>query len=87
MFADRTYQDDGSLTPRKDTHALIESEEVALQQVVQMLQKGTVTALSGKEVNIVADTVCIHGDGKNAVAFARKINESLKKENIRIASL
>ena len=73
VFADRTYRDDGSLTPRSQPDALVEDEEKAVAQVLQMVQKGTVTSVSGKEVPIVAETVCIHGDGKNAVPFARRL--------------
>lgn len=87
VFADRTYQDDGSLTPRTTSHALIESEEQSVRQVIQMVKKGTVTSLSGKEVPIVAETICLHGDGKNAVAFASAINKKLKAENITIRAM
>ena len=78
VFADRTYQDNGSLTPRLQWGALIEDEEKAAGQVLQMVQKGTVVTLSGKEIPIAADTVCIHGDGKHAVAFAKRLFEILK---------
>jgi 5-oxoprolinase (ATP-hydrolysing) subunit A len=84
VFADRTYQADGSLTPRTKKNALIETEEAAVAQVLSMVQKGKVQTTEGKEIPIQAETVCIHGDGKNAVAFARKINETLKRENIVI---
>lgn len=77
VFADRTYQDNGNLTPRSEPNALIEEEERAVAQVLQMVQKGTVTSVSGKEVTIVAETVCIHGDGKNAVAFAKALWKTL----------
>ena len=87
VFADRTYQDDGSLTPRAKLNALIEDEEQAIGQVIQMIKKGTVTATSGKEVPILAETICLHGDGKNAVAFASAINKRLMAENITIKSL
>jgi 5-oxoprolinase (ATP-hydrolysing) subunit A len=79
VFADRTYQDDGSLTPRSQNDALIEDEEQCLQQVTQMIQHGTVTTVSGKVIPITADTICIHGDGKHAVSFAKKIYEVLKQ--------
>jgi 5-oxoprolinase (ATP-hydrolysing) subunit A len=79
VFADRTYQDDGSLTPRSQNNALIEDEEQCLQQVTQMIQHGTVTTVSGKIIPITADTICIHGDGKHAVSFAKKIYEVLKQ--------
>jgi UPF0271 protein len=78
VFADRTYQDDGSLTPRSQSNALIEEEEKAVDQVMQMVRKGTVTAVSGNEVSMVAETVCIHGDGKVAVQFARRLFSVLK---------
>jgi UPF0271 protein len=77
VFADRTYQDNGSLTPRSQSNALIEDEEEAVAHVLQMIQKETVTTVSGKEIPIVADTVCIHGDGKNAVAFARQLHKAI----------
>jgi 5-oxoprolinase (ATP-hydrolysing) subunit A len=76
VFADRSYQDDGSLTPRSTTGALIETREKVIQQVLQMVNDGTVTALSGKKIPILAETVCIHGDGKHAVEFATTIYES-----------
>ena len=87
VFADRTYQDDGNLTPRTKSNALIEDEEQAIGQVIQMIKKGTVTATSGKEVPILAETICLHGDGKNAVAFASAINKRLIAENITIKSM
>ena len=87
VFADRTYQDDGNLTPRTKLNALIEDEEQAIGQVIQMIKKGTVTATSGKEVPILAETICLHGDGKNAVAFASAINKRLMAENITIKSM
>ncbi len=84
VFADRSYQEDGSLTARSHPHALIESEDQALAQVIQMIKTGTVQTLNGKAISIRAETICLHGDGKKAVAFARIIHENLKKENIII---
>ncbi len=79
VFADRTYQDDGSLTPRSQPGALVEDEEIAVVQVLQIVKKGTVKSVSGKEISIVADTVCIHGDGKNAVVFAKALSFRIRK--------
>ncbi len=73
VFADRSYQDDGSLTPRSHPHALIEDSNKVVQQVLQMIKEGTVTTLSGRIIPIVAETVCIHGDGEHAVEFAKSI--------------
>jgi len=79
VFADRTYLDDGSLTPRSQPNALIEDDHQCIQQVLQMVKEGTVTTVSGKTIPIVANTICIHGDGKHAVSFAQKIHEVLKQ--------
>lgn len=81
VFADRSYQDDGSLTPRSQPDALISTTEAAVQQVLQMIKEGTVTSVSGKKISIVAETVCIHGDGKHAVAFAKAIHTAIKQIN------
>ena len=78
VFADRTYQDDGSLTPRSQSNALIENTDKAVQQVLQMIKEGTVTTVSGKIIPIVAETMCIHGDGKHAVEFAKAIHTAIR---------
>ena len=78
VFADRTYQDDGSLTPRSQDNALIEDEEKCIHQVQQMIQEGTVTTVSGNQIPLVAQTICIHGDGKHAVRFAKRLHETLQ---------
>lgn len=78
VFADRTYQEDGSLTPRTQSDALLTDKEKAVMQVLQMVKQKTVTTVSGKELSIQADTVCVHGDGKNAVALAEALYEALK---------
>ncbi len=78
VFADRTYQDDGSLTPRSQPNALIEDVTKAVQQVLQMINEGTITTVSGNIIPIVAETICIHGDGKYAVDFAKAIHDAIK---------
>jgi UPF0271 protein len=87
VFADRSYQDDGSLTPRSQANAVIEDENKAIEQVLEMTGKGTVTSVSGKAIPIAAETLCIHGDGKHAVAFAKKIHETLKRNHIDIKAI
>jgi UPF0271 protein len=87
VFADRTYQRDGSLTPRTRPDALIHDAEKAAAQVLQMIQAQTVTAASGETVAIKAETVCIHGDGANALEFAGTINAKLAENGISIKSV
>lgn len=86
VFADRTYQDDGHLTPRTHPQALLHDTKQSLQQVLQMVEQRTVTSVNGKEVPLVADTVCIHGDGEHAVEFARAIKETLLNNGIEVRS-
>jgi len=87
VFADRTYRDDGSLTPRSQPNALIEDLEKSIKQVLQMIKHHTVTTTSGKTIPIVSETICIHSDGKHAAAFAKIISENLKQNNIAIQSI
>lgn len=84
VFADRTYQTDGSLTPRSRSNAMITDEIQSISQVLQMIIEGKVTSTDGETVPIKADTVCIHGDGANALKFAQKINAELTKRGIKI---
>ncbi|MBX7171914.1 MAG: LamB/YcsF family protein [Pyrinomonadaceae bacterium] len=84
VFADRTYQPDGSLTPRTQADALIDSTEKSISQVLQMISDKTVTATNGEQIPIAAETICIHGDGTHAVKFAKIINQRLTENGIKI---
>lgn len=86
VFADRTYQADGNLTPRSLENALIEDAETSLNKVLQMINSQTVTAINGEIIPIKAETICIHGDGKNALEFAKIINKTLQNAGISIES-
>ena len=78
VFADRTYQDDGNLTSRKEPNAMILTVEECLAHVKEMAVNKRVISVNGKSIPIVADTICIHGDGKNAVEFAKAIFKKYK---------
>ncbi|MBS0466944.1 MAG: LamB/YcsF family protein [Proteobacteria bacterium] len=86
VFADRSYQNDGSLTPRSHAGAMIEDESQAAAQVLQMVQQGTVTSVSGQVVSIAAQTLCIHGDQPGALDFARHLRAVLQSNGIRVAA-
>jgi UPF0271 protein len=86
VFADRTYQDDGTLTPRTKPNALITNEEDCIEQVLGMVKNKTVNSVNGRKISIQADTICIHGDGEHAVRFAKVLHAKLKQEEINIAS-
>jgi UPF0271 protein len=84
VFADRTYQRDGALTPRSRSDALIRDEGSAVAQVLRMIREGVVRATDGTDVPIVADTVCLHGDGMHAVEFARRLRTELAKAGVEV---
>jgi UPF0271 protein len=86
-FADRTYQKDGTLTPRTLPHAVIHEVEVAVQQVMQMVEQGTVTTLEGDIIPLHADTICLHGDNEQAILFAQQLHKHLTQKGIHIAQV
>lgn len=87
VFADRTYQENGSLTPRSNPDAMITDPQQAIQQVMKMIQLKRVTAITKKEITINAETICIHGDGIHAVEFSKQMNRMLKEAGIIIKAL
>lgn len=87
VFADRAYNDDGTLVSRQNEGAVIEDEELALKRVLKMIKEQKITSINGKELDIKADSICIHGDNKKALDFAQKISSSLRAEGIEICPL
>jgi len=87
VFADRSYQDDGSLTPRGRPGAMIEDVEVSIEQVRRMVFDGVVRAQSGKEIPVRADTLCIHGDQPGALQFAQRIRAALVKAGAEVSAI
>ena len=86
VFADRSYQSDGTLTPRSESNALIKSEREAVEQALRMVQEQLVISTEGEFVNVDAETICIHGDGKYAVEFARALRDVFLRQAIRVES-
>ncbi|MBC8006499.1 MAG: LamB/YcsF family protein [Prolixibacteraceae bacterium] len=87
VFADRTYQSDGSLTPRSQPDAMIHGAQAAISQVRRMLNEGCVRSLQGADIPVQPDTLCIHGDEPNAVDFARRIRAALDADGVRVAAI
>jgi UPF0271 protein len=87
VFADRTYQRDGSLTPRTHDDALITDEGAAIRQVLMIIGKGRVRATDGTDVAVSVDSVCIHGDGPHPVEFARRLRMELGAAGIEVRAL
>lgn len=87
VFADRAYEEDGSLVARTKPGAMITDEELAVFRVVRMVKEGKVESVTGKDIPIRADSVCVHGDGEKAVAFVRRIHAALLAEGVEIVPL
>jgi UPF0271 protein len=86
VFADRGYSDDGTLAPRDRPGGMIEDASQAVERALAMVEKGYVTALSGKPVPVSADTLCLHGDQPGAVAFAKAIRNAFAEHGITVAT-
>lgn len=87
VFADRAYEEDGSLVNRRKEGAMITDEELAITRVVRMIKEGKVTAITGRDIEIKADSICVHGDGEKALAFVERIRQTLQSEGIEICPL
>ena len=87
VFADRAYEEDGTLVARSKPGAVITDRDTAIARVIQMVKKGTVTAITGKEIEVEADSICVHGDSPAALEFVRSIHAALKAEGIGLAPM
>jgi len=85
-FADRGYQDDGTLAPRNMPGGMIEDERKSVAQALAMIEQGQVTSLSGRRVAVAPGTLCLHGDQPGAVAFARALRAAFREHGISIAA-
>jgi len=84
VFADRTYQKDGSLTPRHMQYALIDKIEDACNQALDLVLYKKVRTVQDQIIKLPADTICIHGDGYHAVEMAKAIYSTLKENSVEI---
>jgi UPF0271 protein len=84
VFADRSYREDGRLTPRGEPGALPDDPASAVRQVLMMIREGRALATTGKEIPLVAETVCIHSDGPHAASLAHRIREELQANGISV---
>ena len=86
-FADRAYEEDGSLVARTKEGAMITDEKEAIKRVIRMIKENKVKTITGIDIPIKVDSICIHGDGIKALEFVKKIKSSLEEENIKIVPL
>ena len=86
-FADRAYLEDGSLMPRSRAGSVIHDAKTAAERVARMVTKGTVTAWGGTEIQLRPDTICLHGDTKEAAMMAAVVRRALERAGVRIKPL
>lgn len=87
VFADRGYNEDGSLVNRKLPGAMITDEDLAIERVLRMLEHGEVEAVTGKVIPIEADSVCVHGDNEHAVEFVTKIRAAIEAHGMQVVPM
>lgn len=87
VFADRSYQADGSLTARDRPGAILTDAALVVQQAIALVRKQRVRSIDGTDVRVHAETICIHGDGAHAVEFARAIRRGLAEAGVTVAAL
>lgn len=87
VFADRAYNDDGTLVSRSLSGAVIKDENLAIERVIQMVKTHTVTSINGKTIEVNPDSICVHGDNEKAVDFLFKIKSELEYQGIKISAM
>ena len=87
VFADRGYNPDGTLVARGQPGAMIEDTALAVERVIRMVTEGRVQAVTGEDLTIQADSICVHGDGPQALAFVRDIRKGLEEAGVHIQPL
>ena len=87
VFADRAYTKDGKLVPRNVEGAVLYDKETVIKRVIRMIKEGKVQSIDGNDIDIEAESICVHGDNPEAVEFVSEIKKALKNEGIKITSL
>jgi len=77
VFADRNYNDDGSLVSRTLQNAVVSDEDEVIQRVKVLANDGYINSINGTKLFIKADTICVHGDGQNALSFIKGLKKVL----------
>lgn len=87
VFADRSYQADGQLTPRSQPGAVLHGAQDCVQHVMRMLEAGGIVTTDGQRRPTRIDSICVHGDGPGAVEAARAIRAALEAAGHRLVTL
>lgn len=85
-FADRAYNADGTLVSRREPGAVLHSTDAVVEHVLQLVTRGTTTAIDGSVIEVQAESICLHGDTLGAVAMAQAVHAALRAEGVTIES-
>jgi UPF0271 protein len=85
IFADRAYEDDATLVDRRRPGAMIHDPDLAGPRVAAMVRDGAIHAASGARIPARIDTICVHGDGPEALSIARGVRAALQAAGIEVA--
>ena len=87
IFADRAYLDDGNLVPRSQPGAMIHGAEASLQHVMRMVEESALISINGKRLAVNPQSICVHGDGAEAVATAQALRDGLTRAGYKLVAL
>lgn len=87
VFADRAYNSDGTLVSRSLEGSIIYDPNIAIKRVIKMVKENKVEDINGKDIDIKADSICVHGDNPKAIEFVKSIKSELIKEGINICCI
>ncbi|MCR6098642.1 LamB/YcsF family protein [Salipaludibacillus agaradhaerens] len=87
VFADRAYEPDGSLRSRTEEGAIIHNTQIAKERVLRMVAEGVVLATDGTDIPITADTICVHGDGEQALTFVKELRAMFLAHDIEVKAV
>jgi 5-oxoprolinase (ATP-hydrolysing) subunit A len=85
-FADRAYRPDGQLVSRREAGAVLHDPAEVAERVLGMVTEGHVTAIDGSEVELSAESVCVHGDSPGAVEIAAAVRDRLVASGVDVGA-
>lgn len=83
-FADRAYAPDASLVPRSEPKAVIQDPELIAARMVRLAREGVIEAIDGRDIELCADSICVHGDGPGSLAIARSVRRALEGAGVQV---
>ncbi len=87
VFLDRAYESDGTLVSRRKKGAMITDSKLAVERGIRMITEGKVETIDGQDIDIKADSICVHGDGEKALQFVKEIKKALEAKGIEVKKM